>query len=63
MPNKDGTGPEGRGQRCRNPGSRQGKSGGRGRIHRSSGGRRSGEGMSFGQQQDQDKKRQRNKNQ
>lgn len=63
MPNKDGTGPAGKGQRCRTRGSKQGQRGGRDRTNRPSCGQRSGGSMGSGQRQGQGKKRQRNTNQ
>jgi hypothetical protein len=63
VPIRDGTGPEGKGQRCRILGPTQSQGGGRDRAKRSSGGRRSGGGMGFGQRQGQDKKWQRNEKQ
>ena len=63
MPNKDGTGPVNKGQRCRAQGLRKGQSGGRGRAQNSSGGRQSGAGTGSGRRQAQGKKWQRNKNQ
>jgi len=63
MPNKDGTGPVGKGQRCRTRGPRQGSRGGRGRVQYSPGDRRSGGGMGSGQRQGQGKKWQRNEKQ
>jgi hypothetical protein len=61
MPNKDGTGPRGQGQRGRGPGSKQGQGGGRGLGRRSTGGRGSGGGRRSGQRQGQEKN-QRNEN-
>jgi hypothetical protein len=63
MPNKDGTGPEGKGQRCRIPGFKKGQPGGRGQGQRSSGGGRSGGDTGFARRQGQGKKRQRNEKQ
>lgn len=63
MPNKDGTGPLNKGQRCRAQGLRKGQSGGRGRAQNSSGGRRSRASKGSGRGQGQSKKWQRNENQ
>ena len=63
MPNKDGTGPEGNGQRCRTPGLKKGQPGSRGQAHRSSGGGRSGGDTGFARRQGQGKKWQRNEKQ
>jgi predicted DNA-binding protein (UPF0251 family) len=63
MPNKDGTGPDGKGQRSRTPGPRQGQRRGSGQAQNSPGGRRSGKGMGPGQRQNQGKKWQRYENQ
>jgi len=63
MPKKDGTGPEGNGQRCRTPGLKKGQLGGRGQARRSSGGGRSGGGKDSGRRQGQGNTWQRNVNQ
>lgn len=63
MPNTDGTGREGQGQRCRTPALRKDRRGGRGRGQHSPGGRRSGGSMGSGRRQGQGKKWQRNENQ
>jgi hypothetical protein len=63
MPNKDGSGPIGKGQRCRTRGLRQGARGGRGRLQHSPGARRTGGGLGPDQRLDRGKKWQRNENQ
>jgi len=63
MPNKDGTGPVGKGQRRRTRGPRNGSRGQRARVRHSPGDKRSGAGMVSGRRQGVGQKWQRNKNQ
>ena len=63
MPNKDGNGRVGRGQRCRTHGPRNGRRGDCARVRHSPGDKRSGAGMVSGRRQGVGQKWQRNKNQ
>jgi hypothetical protein len=63
MPNKDGTGPAGKGQSLRSQGPQPGKRGGCNRDKQPSGGRGSGTGRNSGQGRGQGRKGQGNLNQ